>query len=475
MSKTILSVGIELATDDVGEATFYSKISLLDWDIILFRPDISSLNDYRSQYKGKTSLDENSSFHLKENCEHWRREIKQVIEAGKTVVVFLPPLQQVYVDTGERTFSGTGRNQKTTRMVAEYSNYQCLPFELKPINTTGSSIKLPASQAELLGPYWTEFGDISEYKVILTGDVAIPCLQTQAGDKTVGSIIRSKNSAGSLLLLPDIDFCPDHFVKMDGKKQVWTDEACQFAPRLLSAIVSIDKTLRNTGEITPEPAWAANHDFVLQREQRLRIELLEAEQKVEEAQKHKEKLLENLQSAGRLRALLYEKGKPLENAIIEALQILGFNAAPYKDASSEFDVVFESSEGRLIGEAEGKDTKAINVDKLRQLAMNINEDLQRDEISVSAKGVLFGNGYRLQPVSERGAQFTEKCISAARTSSTALVATADLFKVARYLSDHNDLSFATACREALLNAVGPESFPQLPSIDQSHNVETKEK
>ena len=56
---------------------------------------------------------------------------------------------------------------------------------------------------------------------------------------------------------------------------------------------------------------------------------------------------------------------------------MGFVASPYKEANSEFDVVFESAEGRLLGEAEGKDSKAISVDKLRQLVMNIHEDLQR--------------------------------------------------------------------------------------------------
>lgn len=80
---------------------------------------------------------------------------------------------------------------------------------------------------------------------------------------------------------------------------------------------------------------------------------------------------------------------------------MGFRAEPFKDSNSEFDVVFESDEGRLIGEAEGKDSKAINVDKLRQLAMNIHEDLQREEVTKSAKGVLFGNGFRLSPLNER--------------------------------------------------------------------------
>ncbi len=130
---------------------------------------------------------------------------------------------------------------------------------------------------------------------------------------------------------------------------------------------------------------------------------------------------------------MYEKGKALEAAIIDALRLLGFKAEPFKDSESEFDVVFECDEGRLIGEAEGKDNKAVNIDKLRQLSMNIHEDLQRDEVTVPAKAVLFGNGFRLQPLGDRGDPFTEKCHSAAGTASTALVFTPDLFPPVQYL------------------------------------------
>src|SRR5262249_27797174 len=150
----------------------------------------------------------------------------------------------------------------------------------------------------------------------------------------------------------------------------------------------------------------------LATERRLQSELLAAERQVDEAQKRKEAILEELKAAGRVRALLYEKGRPLENAIVDALQLMGFQAASYKDGHSEFDVVFESAEGRLLGEAEGKDSKAINVEKLRQLAMNVHEDLQREEVKSPAKAVLFGNGYRLSPPECREVQFTDKCINA---------------------------------------------------------------
>jgi hypothetical protein len=119
--KRILTVGLELASSVAENTSFQSKVSLLDWDIVLLKPDIS---DFISggTFQGKPSLYESASFQLKECCEHWRREIKQAVETGKTVIVYLSKLETVYVDTGQRQYSGTGRNQKTTRIMAASKN-----------------------------------------------------------------------------------------------------------------------------------------------------------------------------------------------------------------------------------------------------------------------------------------------------------------------------------------------------------------
>jgi len=37
-AKNILTVGLELASDETHYSSFQSKLSLLDWDIILFKP-----------------------------------------------------------------------------------------------------------------------------------------------------------------------------------------------------------------------------------------------------------------------------------------------------------------------------------------------------------------------------------------------------------------------------------------------------
>jgi hypothetical protein len=68
---------------------------------------------------------------------------------------------------------------------------------------------------------------------------------------------------------------------------------------------------------------------------------LKVERTLEELAAQKEELKTKIVEEGSLRPLLYEKGTPLERAILQALQLLGFQAAPYRDSESEFDVIFE--------------------------------------------------------------------------------------------------------------------------------------
>jgi hypothetical protein len=463
MPKKILTVGLELASDDAVMMDFWSKTSLLDWDITIFKPDIAE-NLYSSEkFKGKSRLSDSLSFHIKENSEHWRREIKQAVDSGKNVFVFLPSVQEAYVDTGERQHSGTGRNRQTTNIVELYTNYATIPISLNPVNTNGKAMKLSSLGAEVLATYWEAFAGVSSYSVLIGDDIPGICLTTKIGDRPVGAIVRSKHSNGALVLLPDIDFYAEDFLEDDENEEPqWTKKAEQFAVRFLSAISNLDKALKSTIEVTPEPAWALDSEYSLETEILLKLELLEAERRVEEAQHLKEAVQEKLSAAASPRGLLYEKGKPLEVAIVEGLKIIGFEAAPFRDSNSEFDVVFSAVEGRLLGEAEGKDTKAVNIDKLRQLAMNIHEDLQRDEVTKPAKGVLFGNGYRLTPPLERSTQFTAKCITAATSQGTALIATSSLFRAIQYLSGNFDEEYSRECRAAILNGVGLVEIPTPP-------------
>ena len=178
----------------------------------------------------------------------------------------------------------------------------------------------------------------------------------------------------------------------------------------------------------------------------------------------KTELLEQISQETKLKDLLFETGKTLENAINLGLKILGYSAENYNDGVLELDHVIVSPEGdRFLGEAEGKDTSAINIDKLRQLLVNIHEDVQRDEVESPALGILFGNGFRLTEPSHREEQFTTKCLSTAKSSNCILIKTTDLFRVAKYVKESNDQTFAKSCRDSIKLGMGKiVQFPDLP-------------
>lgn len=469
MPKKILTVGFHLGSDDAEYSPFNTKTSLLDWDIVLFLPNIGEFLTYEydnSEYQGKLCLNNTKSFRLREACAHWRREIAQAVDAGKIVVVFLSEPEQVFVASGTTSTSGTGRNQKVTRHVELTSNYAAIPISTGWTATQGSSIILHPSSRELLASYWKAFGSESKYNVVWNNDAKGVCLTTQYGQKPVGMIVESRSSAGALFLLPELDFeRADFFSKDEDEEEICSEAGERFSSSLISEVVALSKAIASGSERTAEPNWATSEKFALATELDLSEKLLVAEADVEKAQRAKDEIVVQLSEAGQLRRLLFETGKALEASIISALKILGFCASQYQDGRSEFDAIFESSEGRLLGEAEGKDNKAVNIDKLRQLSMNIHEDLQRDEVTAPAKGILFGNGYRLTEPKSRPQQFTDKCIASAVATSVGLLCTDQLYEAVKYLSDVTDETYARACRMAMINGVGLVDLPAPPASD----------
>ncbi|HEX8190986.1 MAG TPA: hypothetical protein VF586_21685, partial [Pyrinomonadaceae bacterium] len=266
--------------------------------------------------------------------------------------------------------------------------------------------------------------------------------------------------------LPPIDWVgQEEFYKYDSqrKQMRWTDEAVIAANKFVTSLIEIDRQLRAGKASTPPPAWVQNEAFRLAGEGEAEGRISELEERISNLREELAEERAGLEEMQKPKRLLYEKGAELEDALVDALLTLGFEAGNYRAGDSEFDVVFESAEGRCLGEAEGKDDKAVSVDKLRQLEMNIQEDFNREGVSDYAKPVLFGNGFRLKPPDARATEFTEKCLTGARRSRAALVRTSDLYPVVAYLKEHDDPVYAKACREAIFNAEGAVvRFPVTP-------------
>lgn len=463
MAATIFSIGFPFPGDVVENIPYWSNRSLLDADIILFEPTFYKYQAYE-HYLGLPSLTDHSSFYVSQHASHWRSELKDAYHNGKTIVLFMAKPSEVYRDTGKRTYNGTGRNRQTTRIVELFSSYAAIPFGFSVQARYGKEIVSNGS-LKYLASYWSEYEELSPYEVTLTGEFTDTLLVTKTGRYTVGASMRS--AKGTVLCVPPISYNEDEFtIRKEGSPDKWNQKAIQFGKRLAKVIAELDIAIRSELQETPAPEWSISDEYRLAEETNIEAVIEERAQQIALLQEQRRQSEDALAEVGKLRGLLYEQGKPLENVVTEALKLLGFDASRYVDGDSEFDSVFTSDEGRFLGEFEGKDSKAINIEKLSQLERNIQEDFAREEIVEHAKGVLFGNAYRLTPIAERADFFTAKCFTGAKRSNTILIRTPDLFPIARYLRENNDPDYALICRKALAASEGKiVEFPPLPTAE----------
>ncbi|MBI4977150.1 MAG: hypothetical protein HZC28_06680 [Spirochaetes bacterium] len=452
--KKLLSVGYEIPGHSDCYINFRSDSSLLDADVVIFLPDISNYkNDsWNAYYQNKRFLNEHSSFELVEDINHWKRELKSLLDVGKTVFIVFSGYEEVFIHTGRKEYSGTGRNQKVTNLVSEINNYSIFPINVPTIiPKSGNEIKCCGNP--YFTTFWSEFKDYLSYESYFDGDIPVPLFITKNGNKPVGGLF--KINKGNIIILPSIQYDKKEFTSKNGKKIIWNTKGLAWGNRLVNSLLEIDKSLVANNEFTPPPDWVNSDDFQTGPERTIQRKIIEIEKSIDILINDRSQQYISLSNEQIFKGLLYEKGKALEFSVIASLRVLGYTAENYDDGIDEFDQIITSPEGdRFLGESEGKDNSAINIDKFRQLENNIQQDFTKENVTLHAIGILFGNGYRLLSPEKRETQFTDKCRTNAKRLNVILIQTMDLFSVIKYLKYNNDDIFKKKCREAIINSKG---------------------
>lgn len=128
-------------------------------------------------------------------------------------------------------------------------------------------------------------------------------------NKILSSIVKIENR-GNILLLPEVVF---------KKEEDFND--------LLNIIVEIDKNLNKEIMKNPKPQWLENNvNYSINISENIKSELANIDEKINKLNEKKTELNQNLEKEEQIKDLLFENGKPLENAIIEALRILDYEA-----------------------------------------------------------------------------------------------------------------------------------------------------
>ena len=170
--------------------------------MVLWRPTGLAF-DYGTEpfdplYRGERCLDENDSVRALRDMQRRRDEMRRLLSLGRTLVLFMPPRERWYVDTGRREYSGTGRNRQTTRVVSEVELLSALPFPRKTVE--GKSGQLELRAGEPFASFWRVTRNCFEAVAFLAEPVGEPMLVLRGTNSVVGSIAHVDK--GLVLLLP---------------------------------------------------------------------------------------------------------------------------------------------------------------------------------------------------------------------------------------------------------------------------------
>lgn len=417
--KSILTLAYDIPNNDKNITQCWSylneRMSLSDYDIVVIKPLI---------YKVENLVDQ---------VQYWRKEFTDFVKNGGVLFVELYKYEKIKGNDFLRTY--------------DVSNYDIIPSDYNYINTNGSVI-VPKSAT--IAKLYSVFKEVMEYKVQIKGTTD-PTFVTRDGNKVIGAI--QSLGKGYIVYLPYINLLKCYGEDFEPDDDEYSEIELKTGHKLLTCLKDIYNSLISFESTDPE--WLKGEHFT-QKCTDIQSRIISVQNQIEELKEHKHNLQILLAQEQELSALLYETGKPLENAVSKALKILGYiQAENYNDGKLELDQVIVSPEGdRFIGECEGKDSTAINVDKFRQLNDSLYEDFQRAEVQEKANGIIFGNPQRLSEPDKRTLTFTEKCTNNARREKVGLVLTMDLFKAAKRIADTGDDEYARKCRQAIKEQLG---------------------
>lgn len=445
--KSIACINFEIPSIQ-NSIEYSSDHSLLDYDIVVFDPALPWYDriDFSA---GGSCMSIESTAKFSKASSHWRHELNSALASGKTVFVVLNAYKEDSAATGSTMPSKNSRNYTTTII----NNYSVIPADLRVRNARGKTISVRDSSYKNL---YESIKEITEYRVVFENSASMHTVFSARDGTAIGGVVKLKDCPGSLVLLPYFDFDNEEFTELPhDEEEIWSQKAIRISNALVSQLVAIDRNLKGSAEATPPPAWvegAAKPKSIDEIERRI----AEIDAKIDELRTQRNNEAVRRTDVLEYSHLLYETGKPLERAIEKVLRLLDYKVETFRVGDLEIDHVIVGPSGRrMIGESEGKDSSAIDISKFRQLESNIGEDFEREDIDQPAKGLLFGNGFRLSSPATRAEQFTKKSLTNAGRLGSALIQTTDLYQVAIHLLDHpEDEAFKIACRLAIEETSG---------------------
>lgn len=386
----IATLGWELPDGRTSYIPFNSDYSLLDYDVIIF--DASDIFlEYRAvpgrwTYKGYRNLDSDASVHILQDLQRRKNEMTELVNIGRTVIIFCPIPDKCYIDSGQREYSGTGRSRQTTRIVNELDINSFFPEAVQSGTTEAYGKKIVFDGDDIFRSFWKKIKNMVCYKAYFNSPAGKPFIFVKDTDKPVGTWFQFEK--GNIVFIPhladrdDKDYFP--------KVADYNNAASAF----ISAIIDLVNDLKSlTGEYTL-PEWT--YAYLIPSERDLSDKIRKQELRLRKILDSIDTQKKQREDIRKYKLLLCGKGTALKKQVISVLNEIGLKAK--EGPKGRDDIIIQYGEKIGIGEVKGKSKSAAEKDAA-QLEKWVSEHYSNN--GIKAKGFLIVNAFCETPLNER--------------------------------------------------------------------------
>lgn len=361
----------------VTSVNFRSEDSVLDYDIVIWDPN-NLIDEYRSddKYRGWPSLDSDDSAAILRDRERRKSEMLEMLKLGRTIVIFTPKPSLFYVDTGKRTYSGTGKNRQTTVHVSDVSLLSFFPVDPQTVDANGKSIGFVGG--EKFSHYWDTNKEHMIYKAYFQNPIGNPIFVISNTDKPVGIHIQIEN--GHLLFLPDFYATQKSYSRI--------------SKALVESIISlVDELKKDTGDFSL-PSWAQSYDLPFEGEQKEELRLLEENLNnlLLDIKSKKEQIIR----LEEFKLLFTGTGRALETQVRRVFLEMGLDVS--EGAPGRDDLIIRYKDKVVVIEIKGV-SKSAAEKHAAQLEKWVSEYYTKHNIK--PKGILIVNSFKDLPLLDR--------------------------------------------------------------------------
>ena len=418
------------------EDIFTTSISFFDYDAVVISTDYIS-NQYAksstSPYQNKRLLSEYASNQIKEDYKKIKEQLIEQLRQGKNIFVLMGNNENCYIYTGEKQYSGTGKNARQTNIVTQFDMYSFLPIKISATHVYGERIEICGKQP--YADFFRKTKDCYHYAAYFTGPEPSVQLKVQGSSKVVSAVFEYEN--GKIILLPfpyyEDDYTEEKYWKKQGK--VYLDSLFELSKRMST---SMDDYVL--------PEWA-NRFSILQESVECR-KLEKDRQKLLKLQKSIENQEQLIHEIQRYKTLITSSGEQLEEIIKLVLSELGFSL--FEAEKGRSDIIARYREIDIVVEVKGV-SKSAAEKHAAQLEKWVAQFTEENEHA--PKPLLIVNGFCDTPLLERVEDvFPKQMLKYCEARNHALITTTQLLCL--YIETRRNPSCLNERLMELLSTIG---------------------